>query len=133
MKKHFAFALLSALLLTLFSCSADPKTFVIEGAQRLSVMSGTTGERIELTSAEDIAYLTDNIGALSFSKGDKVNGDGWSYSLCWYDESGKELETVTLLGDGVTIVFDGRYYQSMSIDEEIDLAFLEGKFAEAAE
>ena len=127
---HFAFCVLS-----LEGCSPKTKptettTFEIADAASLTVRSGITGESIDMTDAEDISYITDNISALTFSKGDKVDSDGWSYFLCWKDENGNEIEEMALTGDGCTVIYDGHYYKSMTVDGEIDLLFLERQFAE---
>lgn len=109
--------------------AAEVKTFDISGAEKLTVKSGSTGESMDITSAEDIEYMTDNINALEYSKGEEVNSDGWSYALQWYNANGETIEKLTLLGDGHTIIFDGYYYKGMSADYEIDLSFLEEQFA----
>ena len=64
-----------------------------------------------------------------FSKGEKVNSDGWSYALIWYDKDGNEQKKLTVLNEN-TVIFDGRYYKGMEADYEIDLAFLEKLFEE---
>ena len=109
--------------------AAEVKTFDISGAEKLTVISGSTGESMDITSAEDIEYMTDNINALEYSKGEEVNSDGWSYALQWYNANGETIEKLTLLGDGHTIIFDGYYYKGMSADYKIDLSFLEEQFA----
>ena len=132
MKIIIAMVLCLVLALSIVGCGKnDTKTFEITGAEKLTVMSGTTGESIEITSTDDIKYITDNINALNYSKGKRVNSDGWSYSLQWFDENGKAIEKLTLLGDGYTVIYDGYYYKGMSIDYEIDLAFLDNQFAES--
>ena len=62
MKKLIAMALCLVLTLSLVGCvKNDTKTFEIAGAEKLTVMSGETGESIEITNANDIKYITDNI------------------------------------------------------------------------
>ena len=117
-------------MLGLFGCSSNQKTFEITGAEKLTVMSGATGESIDITNTDDIKYITDNINALKYSKGEKVNSDGWCYALQWFDQNGEIIEKLTLLGDGYTIIYDGHYYKGMSVDYEIDLSFLDNQFAE---
>mgnify|MGYP003420376921 FL=1 len=93
------------------------------------MISGNTGQSIEITDADSIQYITDNIYGLTYTRGEKVNSDGWSYGLTWSDENGNEVEKVTVLNE-YTIVYDGRYYKGMEADYEIDLAFLKDLFEE---
>ena len=130
MKKKMATVLCLALVFLLAACASDVKTFEIKGAEKLIVTSGETGKSIEIINADDMKYITDNINALEYSKCEKVNSDGWSYSLQWLDKSGKTMENLTLLGDGYTVIYDGHYYHGMQIDYEIDLAFLDNQFTE---
>lgn len=119
------------LVLSFSGCGKnDIKKFEITGAEKLTVVSGTTGTCVEIINTDDIKYITDNIMALDYSKGEKVNSDGWSYSLQWFDKKGKEIEKLTLLGDGYTVIYDGYYYKGMVVDYEIDLAFLNKQLEE---
>ena len=129
MKQLMTLVLALVYMLGLVSCSSKPKTFEIVGAERLTVRSGTTGESIDITNVDDIKYITDNINSLKYSKGKKVNGSGWSYSLQWFDQNGAIIEKLILFGDGYTINYDGYYYKGMSADYEIDLSFLDSQFA----
>ena len=127
-------ALTLALTLSLAGCASDPLLtatgFMIEGAERLSVTSGETGAKVDIVDEEDIAYITDSIGSLAYSKEGEVDGDGCSYSLRWYDADGNLIESMGLLGDGYTVIFDGHYYKGMDIDHEINLAFIEDRYTE---
>ena len=128
MKKLIALVLALVYVLGLVGCSSEPKIFEITGAEKLTVMSGSTGESVDITNADDIKYITDNINALKYSKGEKVNSDGWSYALQWFDQNGEIIENLTLWGDGYTIIYDGHYYKGMSVDYDIDLSFLDSWF-----
>ena len=128
MKKFISLVLALVCVLGLVGCSSEPKTFEITGAEKLTVMSGSTGESIDITNADDIKYITDNINALKYSKGEKVNSDGWNYDLQWFDQTGEIIEKLVVWGDGYTIIYDGYYYKGMSVDYEIDLSFLDSQF-----
>ena len=130
MKKIIVITTILVCALSLVSCSSKSKTFEIAGAEKLTVRSGSTGESIDIINADDIKYITDNINALTYSKGKKVNSSGWSYALQWFDESGEIIENLTLLGDGYTIIYDGHYYKGISVDHEIDLSFLDSQFTD---
>ena len=79
------------------------------------MISGNTGQSIEIRDAGSIQYVTDNIYGLTYSRGEKVNSDGWSDGLTWSDENGNEVEKVTVLNE-YTIIYDGRYYKGMEAD-----------------
>ena len=117
------------ILFSMVACSSQPHTFEIQGAAKITVTNGKTGESIVIADADSILYVTDNISGLTYSKGDNVNSDGWSYALTWSDEDGNEVEKLTILNE-YTIIYDGRYYKGMEADYEIDLAFLEKLFEE---
>ena len=129
MKKIIILIFTLVFIFTLNGCSSAPKTFEIVGATKLIIISGDTGDSISITNSDEIKYITDNITSLKYSKCNKVNSDGWSYSLQWFDKNDQNIETLTLLGDGYTIIYDGFYYKGMSIDYEIDLTFLNSKFS----
>ena len=126
MKKTLAIVICLVFILSLIGCGK--KSFEIVGADKLTVLSGTTGESIEITNTDDIKFITDNINAQNYSKGGKVHSSGWSYALQWFDRDGKMIDSLTLL-DGYTVIYDGYYYEGMTIDYEIDFAFLDSQFA----
>ena len=117
------------IVLSIVACSSSTHKFEIGDAAKITVTSGTTGTQVEITDTENIQYITDNINGLTYSKGEKVNSDGWSYALLWYDKDGNEQKKLTVLNEN-TVIFDGRYYKGMEADYEIDLAFLEKLFEE---
>ena len=117
------------IVLSMVACSSRTHKFEIVDAAKLTVTSGNTGEKVEITDTESIRYITDNINSLTYSKGDKVSSDGWSYALTWYDKDGNEQKKLTVLNE-YTIIYDGRYYKGMETDYEIDMAFLEKLFEE---
>ena len=114
-------------MLSTVACSSRTHKFEIGDSAKITVTSGTTGEQVEITETESIQYITDNINALTYSKGEKVNSDGWSYALIWYDQNGIEQKNLTVLSEYM-IIYDGRYYKGMEADHEIDLVFLENLF-----
>ena len=127
--KKIVLVVCAFIVLCTVACSSRTHKFEIGDAAKITVTSGTTGEQVEITDTESIRYITDNINGLSYSKGEKVNSDGWSYAMIWYDKDGNEQKKLTVLNE-YTINFDGRYYKGMEADYEIDLAFLEKLFEE---
>ena len=130
MRKRLGILAALVCALALAGCGPKAKTFEISGAEVLTIVSGTTGETVTITDEEEIRYVTDQINALTFSRGGKAEGDGWSESLCWYDGTGSVVEQLALMGDGYTVIHEGRFYQGMEADHEIDLAFLEARFTD---
>lgn len=66
---------------------------------------------------------------MGFSDAGTAEGTGWTYGLTWFDHQGKPFETIFLMGDGYTILYEGRYAKGMEADQEIDLAFVESLLA----
>ena len=127
--KKAMLAICTFIVLCMVACSSHTHKFEIGDAAKLTVTSGNTGEKVEITDTESIRYITDNINGLTYSKGEKVSSDGWSYALIWYDKDGNEQKKLTVLNE-YTVIFDGRYYKGTEADYMIDLAFLEKLFEE---
>lgn len=127
MKKWTAIILTLALAFCLFGCSAKEKTFETTGAESLVITSGYNGESITVTDAGDIKHITDSVCGLSYSRGDKVDSDGWSYSLKWVDKDGGTIEFLVLLGNG-TVIYDDHYYAPTAANRSIDFDFIAGLF-----
>ena len=127
--KKIVLVVCAFIVLCMAACSSRTHKFEIGDAAKIIVYSGTTGEQVEITDTESIQHITDNINGLTYSKGKKVNSDGWSYALIWYDKDGNEQKKLTVLNE-YTVIYDGRYYKGMEADYEIDLNFLEKLFGE---
>ena len=125
--KKIVLVVCAFIVLCTAACSSRTHKFEIGDAAKIIVSSGTTGDQVEITDTESIQYITDNINGLTYSKGEKVNSDGWSYALIWYDKDGSDLKKLTILNE-YTVIFDGHYYKGTEADYEIDLAFLEKLF-----
>ena len=97
MKKFVASFLGLVLALSMAGCSEKGMKFDIGEASKIELRSGTDGTVIEITNTEDIKHITDNINALTLSKG-KSSKDysGWSYSLKWYDLDNNLMEEIVL-------------------------------------
>ncbi len=120
---------LLALIMLLTGCSTGGKEFAIGEAAMLEIIDGSTGETIQVTDPEAIRYIADNLNAMGFSHAGTAEGAGWTYGLTWFDHQGKPSETIFLMGDGYTILYEGRYAKGMEADQEIDLAFVESLLA----
>ena len=127
--KKIVLVVCAFIVLCTVGCSSRTHKFEIGDVAKITVTSGTTGEQVEITDTESIQHITDNINGLTYSKGKKVNSDGWSYALVWYDKDGNEQKKLTVLNE-YTVIYDGRYYKGMEADYEIDLNFLEKLFGE---
>lgn len=127
MKRHFAFLASLLLILSLTGCSLGPKKLEITGAASMQVTDMTTGKQAEIADPADIRYITENICSLPYSKGRKVNSDGSMFSLNWLNEAGEQIAGIAVLSENM-IVYQKHYYKVMTIDYEIDLAFLESLF-----
>ena len=109
---------------------AISKTFEVTGADSIVIMSGTTGESVEVTDPETVRELTENINSIEFTRRQSSkNSSGWSYSLRWYVPDGEEIESVTVQGNG-TIDYDGHFWSAVSgsIDMDIFDDLLSGQY-----
>lgn len=122
MKKYAGLIFTLTLSLILVSCNSS-KTFEIADAEKVVLMSGTTGEKVEIKDAAIIQQITTNINCVEFKKGQSSkNSSGWSYNIKWYDAKGLEIENITIGGNG-TINY-GDYFWSAT-NGSIDTAFLD--------
>ena len=125
MEKFAALFLALVLALSMAGCSEKSMKFDIGEASRIELRSGTDGAVIEITNTEDIKHITENINALTFSKG-KSSKDhtGWSYSLKWYDSENTLMEGIAVMSE-YQIDYNGYFYKGMEADNEIDLAYFD--------
>lgn len=123
MKRWIALALALTCVLTLAACKKETH-LEIGYAASLSLRSGLTGDAAEITDAEVIAYITENLNAITFEKGRMPNEgeNGYAYSLRWYDEDQLIADLVVM--DEYTVLYDGYYYNGMEADNEIDTEYL---------
>lgn len=130
MKKFLTAVLILALLLFPSGCAAKTTTLDIGDASKIELRSGSTGEQIDVTDEDSIRHITENINAMKLRDEGKVDSDGWSYSLSWFDEDGNCLKQITLVG-GKTVVFEGHRYSTADDGEKADTAFLDKLLDEA--
>ena len=125
MKKFVAAFLVLVLALSMVGCAEKSMKFDIGEASKIELRSGTDGTVIEITNTEDIKHITDNINALTLSKGkSSKDHSGWSYSLKWYDLENNLMEEIVVMSEQ-QIDYQGYFYSSMEADHEIDLAYFD--------
>lgn len=124
MKKIVLFILMLYYTLYLAGCSSE-KSFNITGISKIELLSGNTGATVEITDEEEIAYITNNINAMMFSK-EKSSKDttGWSYWLKWYDSDNNLKEEIIVMSE-YRIEYKDYFYTCKNADLEIDIAFLD--------
>lgn len=124
MKRQITFVLALFCLLGLTGCKKETH-LEIGHAASLSLRSGLTGDAAEIIDTEVIAYITENLNAIAFEKGRLQNEgeNGYAYSLRWYDENQTRVASLYVM-DECTVVYDGRYYNGMEADNEIDTEYL---------
>ena len=125
MKKFVASFLVLVLALSMAGCSEKGMKFDIGEASKIELRSGTDGTVIEITNTEDIKHITDNINAMTFSRGESSKDhSGWSYSLKWYDSENTLMEGIAVMSE-YQIDYNGYFYKGMEADNEIDLAYFD--------
>lgn len=65
MKKLIVLIVALVCVLGLVGCADKNMTFDIEDASKIELRSGNDGTLVEITDAEDIKYITDNIISLT--------------------------------------------------------------------
>ncbi|MCC8196730.1 MAG: hypothetical protein LIO49_08055 [Ruminococcus sp.] len=125
MKRIFVLILTVAVALTMVGCAEKVVTFNIDGASKILLMSGSSGETVEITDPETIAYITDNINSMTFNRDESSRQhNDWSYSLRWYDSEDNLIEYIVIMS-ATRIDYDNYFYNEMDADVEIDIAYLE--------
>ncbi len=130
MKRFLALVLVFATVLTMVGCAKKTVTFDIDGASKILLMSGSSGETVEITDEETIKYITDNINSMTFNRHESSRQhNGWSYSLRWYDSDDNLIEYIVVM-NATRIDYDNYFYNEMDADVEIDIAYLEELLSE---
>lgn len=132
MKKCLALVLILMLALSMVGCSEKSLTFGIGDASKIELRSGTDGTVIEITDTEEVKHITDNINALTFSRGESSKDySGWSYSLKWYDSENALMDEIIVMSE-YQIDYNGYFYSGMEADNEIDLAYFDRLLGEVS-
>lgn len=119
MKRILASILVLACVLVLAGC-ASSKSFSFANVQKI-VLTSIDGRQLEISDAETIRQITDNISALTFQKGrSSRNTNGFGPFVQWYDAEGKRLDAISVL-DGQTIMYDDHFWttDTGSIDKDL--------------
>ena len=120
-----ALGLVLVFALSMVGCSNKSMTFDIGEVNKIELRSGTDGTTVEITSAEDIQYITDNINALTFSKGESSQDyNGWSYWLKWYDSENTLIEEIVVM-DADLIDYKDYFYSSTETYNRIDIDYFD--------
>ncbi len=123
----FMLALCLAFMLLFGGCAKRELQFDIPDAASMTVFSGSTGKHVEITDAETVKYITDNINSLCFSR-DKSskNYEGFNYEITWYDANGARLESIIVMREN-RISYDDYFYDNTA-DVGIDMDYIENLF-----
>ena len=120
-----ALGLVLVFALSMVGCSNKSMTFDIGEVNKIELRSGTDGTTVEITSAEDTQYITDNINALTFSKGESSQDyNGWSYWLKWYDSENTLIEEIVVM-DADLIDYKDYFYSSTETYNRIDIDYFD--------
>ncbi len=134
MKKLIIFCLTLALFtISLVGCAKREIQFEIGTASKVKIFSGSTGRSAEITDAEVIKTITDDINSHKFTK-DKSskNWEGFSYYITWYDADGEQMEEVVLM-NGSRISYNDYFYDKEECNCEINIEYIEDLLPDAEE
>ncbi len=130
MKRLLALVLVFAIALTMVGCAKKTVTFDIDGVSKILLMSGSSGEMVEITDSETIKFITDNINSMEFHRDTSSRyHNGWSYSLRWYDSEDNLIEYIVVMS-ATRIDYDNYFYNEMDADVEIDIEYLKALLGE---
>ncbi len=125
MKKITALLLTIVFMLGSAGCVKQNVQFDIKVAYKITIFSGSTGEKVEITDANTVDHITSNFNAIAFRKDTSSKGyDGYAYQITWYDADGKQIELATVMS-ATRISYDGYFYDALEADYEIDINFIE--------
>lgn len=125
MRKTSAFVLALVCVLGLAGCSDTGMTLDIGETSKIELRSGNDGTTVEITNTEDMQYITSNINALTFIKGESSKDySGWSYSLKWYDSKNNLMEEIVVMSEH-QIKYKDYFYKVAETAHTIDISFFD--------
>ena len=107
----------------LLAACGKQKTFALEYPKKVLLMSGNTGESVEIADEDVIRRITDNMNSVQLQRKSKINSSGWSYNIRWYDDTGAEMGNLSTGRDGTIIFYDG--YEWAAVSGSIDTKLLD--------
>ncbi len=124
MKKVISALIAIFLLISVVGCAKHDIQFEIGMASKVKIFSGSTGRSVEITDAEVIKTITDDINSHKFTK-DKSskNWEGFSYYITWYDANGKQMEEVIVM-NGSRIRYNDYFYDKEECSCEINTEYI---------
>ena len=100
-------------------------------AKSIKIFRGSSGESVEISDAEVIKRITDNINSVELSREKRDNIDGFSYAISWYDENGAKIEAITVFYES-KVSYDGWIY-TVKNNGEIDIEYVDIFFADSVQ
>ena len=88
----------------------------------MKIFCGSNGESVEISDANVIKHITDDINSFEFDREKRDNIDGFSYAITWYDENGAKIEAITLFSKS-EISYGGWIY-TVKDEGEIDIEYI---------
>ena len=72
----------------------------VSDAAKIRLRGGSYWKGMEITDAETIQRITDDVKGMIFMPSSiSIGTGGWSYELTWYDAEGNEMESLVILTD----------------------------------
>ena len=97
----------------------------LESVSYIEVMSGLTGQKIQVKDADSVQMVMDNIESLEYEKQDVAEDSEYAYRIRFYNENDDELGRVYITEEsGQQISYEG-YYYSIEADLTINVDYLE--------
>ncbi len=131
MKKISMFLLLSAILFSMSACASYKIELDIDGAEKMTAFSGSTGKHIDITDKDIITTITNGFTDHEFTNaGWDRNNEGFAYIVTWYDADGNTLDEVSVL-NGHRISYNDCFYDKEECRCVLPIWELEQLFSES--
>ncbi|MHA7966803.1 hypothetical protein ACX93W_22075 [Paenibacillus sp. CAU 1782] len=93
---------------------------------RIVIFDGSTGREVEITGAQDINHIVQNLNETTFQKGKlSIGYMGTRFRTTLYNDQGKAIKTITI-NSADRVRYKGFFYTAT--DQGVDYAYLEGLF-----
>ncbi|MDO4174422.1 MAG: hypothetical protein Q4D42_06625 [Eubacteriales bacterium] len=107
MKKRWLLLLgIIGMLFLLCACSSQPEDkgeafpFDVEGTTEIVLRSGTTGEGVTITDAEEIQSVREMLEKNSYTSEEVEPVDGWTYWMAFQNDEGEVLAELYVVDNG---------------------------------
>ena len=97
----------------------------LESVSYIEVMSGLTGQKINVKDADNVQRVMDDIESLEYEQQDIVEGAGYAYRIRFYNENDDELGILYITEENGHQISYEDYYYLVEAELNINVDYLE--------